>query len=285
VKVFISGASGALGTAMQHLLRREHVNFLATDINQLDITDFKKTNAALLNYRPDVILNFAAISDVDACEENSEQAFRVHSLGSMGLATIARKIGAKILYTSTNFVFDGESEQSYNEYNDPHPINEYGRTKLLGEHYIKDLCDRYFIVRTSWLFGPDSKTFLSKFLASKDKPAFIDVICDQFASFTYITDLAEALFVLLKSEHYGMYHIVNSGIGCWLDFALKAKELMNFKTEIRSVKTEELHLTARRPRYTPLSSTHYEFLFNQHMRTWERALADFIKSTTHKQSY
>jgi len=280
----MSGASGALGTAMQNLLRRESINFLATDINQLDITDFKKTNTALLNYRPDVILNFAAMSDVDACEENSEQAFRVHALGSMGLATIASKIGAKILYTSTNFVFDGESEQPYTEYSEPHPINEYGRTKLLGEHYIKDLCDRSFIVRTSWLFGMDSKTFLSKFLASKDKSPFIDVICDQFASFTYIPDLVEALFVLLKSEHYGTYHIVNSGIGCWLDFALKAKELMNFKTEIRSVKTEELRLTARRPRYTPLTSTHYEFLFNQRMRTWERALADFIKLTTQKQS-
>lgn len=284
MKVFISGAGGALGTAMQHLLRRESIQFLATDINQLDITDFKKTNAALLNYRPDVILNFAAISDVDACEEHSEQAFRVHALGSMGLATIARKIGAKILYTSTNFVFDGENEQPYTEYSEPHPINEYGQTKLLGEQYIKDLCDRSFIVRTSWLFGMDSKTFLSKFLASKDKPAFIDVICDQFASFTYIPDLVEALFVLLKSERYGTYHIVNSGIGCWLDFALKAKELMHFKTEIRSVKTEELHLSARRPRYTPLASTHYEFLFNQQIRTWERALADFIKSTTQKQS-
>jgi dTDP-4-dehydrorhamnose reductase len=284
VKVFISGASGALGTTMQYLLRREHINFLATDVNQLDIADFKKTNTALLNYRPDVILNFAAISDVDACEENSKQAFRVHALGSMGLATIARKIGAKILYTSTNFVFDGESEEPYTEYSEPHPINEYGRTKLLGERYIKDLCDRSFIVRTSWLFGMDSKTFLSRFLASKDKPAFIDVICDQFASFTYIPDLAEALFVLFKSEHYGTYHIVNSGIGCWLDFALKAKELMKFKTEIRSVKTEELHLAARRPRYTPLASTHYEYLFNQHIRTWESALADFIKSTTQKQS-
>jgi dTDP-4-dehydrorhamnose reductase len=284
VKVFISGASGALGSAMQHFLRKEGINFLATDINQLDITDFKKTNAALLNYRPDVILNFAAISDVDACEQNSEQAFRVHALGSMGLATIAHKIGAKILYTSTNFVFDGESEQPYAEYSKPHPINEYGQTKLLGEHYVRDLCDRSFIVRTSYLFGMDSKTFLSKFIVSREKPKFIDVICDQFASFTYTPDLVEALFVLLKSEHYGTYHIVNSGIGCWLDFALKAKERMNFKTEIRSVKTEELHLAARRPRYTPLTSTHYEFLFNRHMRTWEDALADFIKSTTQRQS-
>ena len=282
MKLCISGANGALGKAMQSLLRRERINFLAADIEQLDIINFKKTNSALLNYRPDVIIHLAAISDVDACEENSEQAFRVNALGSLGLAIIAKKISAKIIYISTNFVFDGKSEHSYTEYSEPHPINEYGWTKFLGEKYIRDLCDHYFIVRTSWLFDKNAKTFISKFIVSEKKPTSIDVICDQFASFTYIPDLAEALFLLLKSENYGIYHIVNNGSGCWLDFILKAKELMKFKTEIRSVKTEELNLSASRPLFTPLASKHFEFLFNQNMRTWEKALAEFIKSVSKK---
>ena len=282
MKIFISGANGALGKSVQNLLRREKINFLSTDIEQLDITDFKKVNSSLLNYRPDIILHFAAMSDVDACEKNKDQAFRVNALGTLGLATIAKKIGAKILYVSTNFVFDGNSEQPYTEYSEPNPINEYGRTKLQGENYVKDICDRYFIVRTSCLFGKHSKTFISKFLVSENKPSSIDVICDQFASFTYIVDLAEAIFLLIKSENYGFFHIVNSGVGSWLDFVLKAKEIMKFKKEIKPIKTEELNLAAPRPRFTPLASKNLEFLFNINMRKWEEALAEFIKSIPNK---
>lgn len=278
MKIFISGADGALGKEMQYLLRKEGINFHASDINELDIANFKKTNEALLKYRPDVILHFAAISDVDACEENKELAFRINALGSLGFAIIAKKIGAKILYVSTNFVFDGNCEESYTEYSQPNPINEYGKTKLLGENYIKDICDRYFIVRTSWLFGKNSKTFISKFLVSENKPDSIDVICDQFASFTYTTDLTETIFLLIKSENYGIFHIVNRNIGSWLDFALKAKKLMRFKTDIKPVKTEELNLLASRPRFTPLASKNFEFLFNRNIRKWEDALVEFIKT-------
>ncbi len=278
MKVFITGAQGTLGTAMQNVLRKGGVNLRATDINELDIADFKKTNEMLLNYRPDVILHFAAITNVDACEENKEHAFRVNTLGTLGLATIARKIKTKMVYMSTNFVFDGASEEPYHEYSQPHPINEYGRTKVIGEKYIKEICDCYFIVRTSWLFGKTSKTYIPKFLVSQNKPGSLDVICDQFASFTYAVDLAEAIFQLIKSENYGTYHIVNKGVGSWLDFALKAKALMRFKSEVNPIKTEELNLVAHRPRFSPLDSTNFEFLFNRTMRSWEDALAEFIKS-------
>lgn len=282
MKVLITGADGAVGREMQDLLRKEKVNFLPTDINQLDVTDFKKANEVILNYRPDVILHFAAMSDVDSCEENSEMAFSVNASGSLGLAIIAKKIGAKILYTSTNFIFDGNSEASYFEYGEPNPINEYGRTKLLGEQYIREICDHYFIVRTSWLFGKNSKNFIPKFVLSEHKPQSIDAICDLFASFTYIPDLAETIFLLMKSENYGIFHIVNRGIGSWLDFALKAKGLMKSKTEIKPIKVEELHLRARRPRFTPLASKNFEFLFNKNMRTWENALAEFIKAISRR---
>ncbi len=258
-------------------MRRERVNFLGVDIAHLDVTEFSKTNETLLNYRPDVILHFAAMSDVDRCEEEAELAFRTNALSSLGLAIIAKKLKAKLLYISTNFVFDGAEEKIYIEYSKPNPINEYGRTKLMGEYYIKDICDRYFIVRTSWLFGQHSKTFISKFLISKNKPKSIDVICDQFGSFTYIPDLARTIFLLIKSENYGIFHIVNQGIGSWLDFALKAKELMKFKTEITPIKTEELNLAAARPRFAPLGSNNFEYLFNKRMRSWEDALAEFIK--------
>ncbi len=278
MKIFVSGANGALGLEMQSLLRQENIKFLAADIKQLDIIDFRKTRETLLNYRPDVIYHFAAISDVDFCEKNPELAYRTNALSTLGLTVIAKELGARIVYVSTNFVFDGCSEKPYIEYSLTNPINVYGRTKLLGENYIKDSGNRFCIVRTSWLFGRKAKTFLSKFLISDKKPGSIDVICDQFASFTYVPDLASALLSLIRSENHGVFHIVNKGIGSWFDFALEAKELLKFKTEIKAVETEELGLAASRPRFTPLESTHYEFFFNKSMRTWQEALVHFVNS-------
>ncbi len=282
MKVFITGADGALGTAMQKVLHRENITFRATDIKQLDVVDHSAAYDALSNYRPDIILHCAAMNNVDACEANKDLALRVNALSVLGLATIARKINAKMFYISTNFVFDGIAETSYTEYSTPNPINEYGRTKLLGEQYVREICDRYAIVRTAWLFGHKTKNFIPSFLISKDKPGSIDVICDQFGSFTYTVDLAEALFLLIKSDAYGIFHLVNTGIGAWLDFALKAKEIMRFTTDIRPIKTEELHLPAPRPRYAPLDSSNYEYLVGKTMPPWERSLIIFIKSLTRK---
>jgi dTDP-4-dehydrorhamnose reductase len=278
MKILITGADGALGTALQTVLRRENIQTIATDIKQMDVADFKKTNDTLLHHRPDAIIHCAAISNVDECEKNKDLALRVNALGTLGLATISRKINAKFLYLSTNFIFDGTREEHYDEYAQPNPLNEYGRTKLLGERYVKDACERYFIVRTSWLFGERSKTFISRFLQEKTKPASISVICDQFASFTYTLDLAEVLTQIIKSDHYGIYHCANAGCGSWLDFALKAKDIMHFSTALNPVKTEELKLPAPRPRYAPLESNTYPFLFNRSIRSWEEALAVYAKS-------
>ncbi|MBE0432857.1 dTDP-4-dehydrorhamnose reductase [candidate division WOR-3 bacterium] len=276
MKAFISGAAGALGQEVVRQLRRAKAKFLATDIKQLDITDFQKTSKVLFDYRPDVILHFAAVSDVDGCETDRDRALRVNGLSTMGLAIIAKRLRAKMLYTSTNCVFSGAGEDAYTEYSRPDPVNEYGRTKLLGESYVKDICDRYFIVRTSWLFGRNAKTYLSRFLAEEKKPASINVICDQFASLTYVEHLAEAILRIVKSENYGIYHIVNSGIASWLDFVLRAKKIMRFRTTIRAIKIEELNLPAKRPRYSPLASHNYEYLFSCQMKTWEEGLNEYI---------
>ena len=277
MKAFITGADGALGTAMQNVLHRENIPFVATDIKQMDIADYKQVNGTLLKHRPDAILHFAAVSNVDTCEQEKDLAFRVNALGTLGLATISRKIGAKFLYISTNFIFDGTQDEPYTEYATPNPVNEYGRTKLLGEQYVRDTCDRFFIVRTSWLFGARSKTFISRFIQDDNKPASINVICDQFASFTYTTDLADAIAHIIKSENYGVYHLTNKGMGSWLDFAIEAQKLLKFKTKINAVKTEELDLAAARPRYTPLATHSYPFLFNRSTRPWEQALAEYTK--------
>jgi dTDP-4-dehydrorhamnose reductase len=198
----------------------------------------------------------------------------VNALSSLGFGVIAHKLGAKLLYTSTNFVFDGDSTYPYVEDSQPNPVNTYGRTKMLGEKYIRDTCAQHFIIRTSWLFGCYSKNFISRFLNSKEKPASIEAVCDRFASFTYTLDLAEALLKVIGSEDYGTFHIVNQSTGSFLDFLIRAKEIMKFKTDIRSIKFGTLDLPAPRPRYSPLASRKFEAAFGHKMRPWQDALAD-----------
>jgi dTDP-4-dehydrorhamnose reductase len=275
MKIFISGADGALGREMTELLVRQEVDHLATDMDELDVTDFRKTHDVLVRYQPDVILHFAAISDVDKCEEDPETALRVNALSSLGFGIIATKINAKLLYTSTNFVFNGNDKTPYTEYSTPHPINTYGRTKLLGENYVKDTCPRHFIIRTSWLFGKYSRNFISRFLNSEEKPESLNAVCDRCASFTYTEDLAKALLVVIKSESYGIFHIVNQGEGSFMDFLLSAKNMMKFNTKISPIKAETLHLSAPRPKYAPLASHNFEVQFRQKMRDWPDALAEF----------
>lgn len=277
MKIFLTGADGSLGTQMQGLLRREKISFLPVDVKQFDITDFRRTCEAVTNYRPDVILHFAAVSDVDACETDPERAYRTNALSTLGLVTAARRISAKLLYTSTNFVFDGRSESGYYESDPAVPLSVYGRTKLAGETFVRDLFDRYYIVRTAWLFGKNCKTFIPRFLQAREKPASIDVICDQIGSFTYLPDLCEAIFTLIRTENFGTYHLTNSGCGSWLDFSLKAKDLAKFKTDLRAVKTEELNLPAPRPQFGTLLSRNYEFFFERSVRPWTAALAEFMK--------
>jgi dTDP-4-dehydrorhamnose reductase len=276
MKIFVSGAHGALGREMTGLLSREGIEHLATDIDGLDVTDFRQTHDVLLDYHPDVILHFAAVSDVDQCEEAPETALRVNALSSLGLGTIAEKINARILYTSTNFVFDGSNEAPYAENSKPNPINRYGKSKLLGEMYIRESCPRHFIIRTSWLFGLYSRNFISRFLNSETKPESINAVCDRCASFTYTADLAKALLAIIASERYGVYHLVNRGEGSFMDFLLKAKELMGFNTEIRPIKVADLDLPAPRPKYAPLASHNFEDIFKQRMRNWPDALAEFV---------
>jgi len=275
MKIFVSGANGALGREMTDVLTREGLAFLAVDIDRFDITDFKTTRDVLIDYKPDVILHFAAVSDVDRCEEDPENALRVNSLSSLSLGIIASKIRARLLYTSTNFVFDGSEQKPYGEQDEPNPINAYGRTKLLGENYIRDVCARHFIVRTSWLFGRYSKNFISRFLNRREKPGAIDAVCDRFASFTYTLDLAEALLLIIRAEKYGIFHVVNNGVASFKGFLQKAKEIMGFETEIKSIKAESLNLPAPRPKYSPLRSDNYEAVTNQTMRSWEDALTSF----------
>ncbi len=278
MRIFISGAAGALGQEMAGFLSRQGVDHLATDINDLDVTDFKKTHDMLVDYNPDVILHFAAKSDVDNCEEDPETALRVNALSSLGFGIIANKINAKLLYTSTNFVFDGNTKSPYEEHSDPNPINTYGRTKLLGENYILDTCARSFIVRTSWLFGKYSRNFISRFLNSETKPSALDAVYDRCASFTYTVDLAKALFQVIQTDSFGIFHIVNSGEGSFMDFLCRAKEILKFQTEIHPIKADDLHLPATRPLYSPLASQRYEDLTGQGMRDWRDAITDFCGS-------
>ncbi len=276
MKIFLTGSEGAFGSEFINHLKGYEV--LAPKERELDLTDFNLTISTIKRFRPDLICHLAAISDVDLCERDHELAYRVNVLATYYVTLGAVITGARILYISTNYVFDGSRSTPYYEWDSPNPINEYGRTKFLGEEVIRSLTNRYFIVRTAWLFGKNSKTFASKLIEKKEKPPTARVIADQFGSFTYIRDLSTHLVPIISTDYFGIYHLVNKGKGSWFDFLNAAKRKMGFSTEITPVNLTELKLQARRPPDAELGSRIYESIFGQSMRHWEEALDDFIKS-------
>ncbi len=276
MKIFLTGVEGALGSEfIKHL---DQYTVLSPKEAELDLTNFKKTVKTIRTFHPDLVCHLAAISDVDGCERKPAEAYRVNVMATYNVTTGANLVGAKILYVSTNYVFKGDQAELYYEWDKPDPINEYGRTKLLGEKAVKALTHRYFIVRTSWLFGKNSKTFASKLIENPKPPPEAKVIADQFGSFTYTKDLSASLALLIDTSYYGLYHLVNKGKASWFDFLKTAQQYLGLPMKIIPVNVADLNLSARRPMDAGLGSRFYEEIFDCTMRSWEDALHDFIKS-------
>jgi len=276
MKIFLTGVEGALGSELiKHLSGHQ---ILAPLENELDLRNFPKVVDLMRDFRPEVVCHLAAISDVDGCEKDKVLADAVNVQGTYAVATGANLTGAKIVYISTNYVFEGNHADPYYEWDQTSPVNEYGRTKLQGEVVIRSLTHRYFIVRTSWLFGRKSKTFASRLIETSPKPKEAKVIIDQYGCFTYTKDLSALLARLLTTDYFGVYHLANRGKASWYDFLRHAQQQMRFDTLITPVKLRDLKLSARRPVDAELGSRCYQAIFGESMRNWQEALDDFIKS-------
>lgn len=242
------------------------------DIADLDITKEEIVQKRIREMSPSVIINASAYTNVDGAEENEELANQINGIAVGHLAKTAELIGAKLVHYSTDYIFNGENKAGYREDEKPDPINAYGRSKLLGEEIIRKECKKYYIIRTSWLYGRAGKNFVETMidLASKNKE--LKVVNDQFGKPTYTLDLAlETKKILEHGNPYGIYHITNEEQTSWYDFAKKIFEIEGLKNEAIPVTSEQFRRPAPRPHYSSLINTKLP-----RMRNWQNALADYL---------
>lgn len=274
MKIFLTGANGQLGRELQRRLQGADV--MATDVQELDITDSTAVAAMLAAYSPDVVIHGAAWTQVDAAEEKVDLAYKVNAVGTQNIAMACKDIGAAMVYISTDYVFDGKLGRAYAEIDATNPLSIYGKSKLAGEVLARQIYDRLFILRTAWLYG-DGPNFVRTMLKLGQDREELQVVNDQHGCPTSTVDLAEAVLRLIQTRRYGTYHAVNGGETTWYDFAKKIFELAgNTKVRVKPVTTAEFVRPAPRPAYSPLDTRLLRLVADSPMRSWEDALSDYL---------
>lgn len=252
-KVWICGANGRVGRKMTELLKAAPVELLLTDIDAVDITDPKAVSEYAGINRPHFIVNCAGLTDVGACEENMERAFLVNALGARNLSVAARMGKARMVQVSTDDVFDGGSSIPYTEFDTPNPQTVYGKSKLAGENFVKEFCNRHIIIRSSWIFG-DGNSWFGKIMKLAKEGKAIPAAVDQTASPTGASELAGKIVELMDSAPDGLYHVTGQGSCSRYEFAKEIVRLSGLDVEVIPVSASEDKLTAMRPSYSVLDN-------------------------------
>jgi len=275
MKVLIIGSEGMLGHDLVDILSAEN-EISTTTIDTLDITDIEKTIETVKNIDPDVVVHAAAFTDVDGSETNENLAYKVNVLGTRNVAVACSEVDTALVYICTDYVFDGTKGSSYYEYDQTNPLGVYGKTKYLGEVCIRDILNKFYIVRTSWLYGLHGPNFITTMLKLAEKMDSISVVADQIGSPTYTVDLATAISELIKKPAYGTYHITNSDNCSWYEYAQKIFENAGIDIELNPVSTEEFGSPAPRPKYSVLENYNWKMEGFPKIRSYKEALREYM---------
>ena len=287
-KILLTGCQGQLGRA----IRREYgdaADFMLTElsagdgIDALDISDADQVRTAVKSYKPDVIINCAAYTNVDGCEKNEDLAYSANALGPKNLAEAAAEYGARLVHISTDYVFRGDGTRPYVETDEPDPISAYGRTKLAAERFVSDTFDDYLILRTAWLYG-EGKNFVRTMLSVAENHDEVSVVCDQKGSPTSAAELAAMIRFLLSSGATGLFHATCEGDTNWADFTEEIYRLAKKNVHVRHVTSEEYAAmnpdAANRPKYSILENAHLKDITDDFsMAHWEDAIRVYIRES------
>ncbi len=289
MKIMITGCKGQLGNELQRIIKTGkseignapkeiiEASVLPVDIDELDITNLSAVESFVLKNEPDVIINSAAMTNVDGCETMQDVAFKVNAVGVRNLSMAAKKIGAKLIHVSTDYVFAGDANKPYIEWDTVNPKSAYGASKALGEKYALEFNDKTFIVRTSWLYGYIGKNFVKTVRRVIRERGAITVVNDQIGNPTDANDLAHHILKLALTEEYGIYHCTGNGECSWYDFAVKIAEYSGFGEVVKPCTTEEYPTPTKRPAYSSLRNLALECSIGDEMRDWQVALKEYIE--------
>ena len=291
-KILVTGCNGQLGRAVNKEYAGEAVEFVNTDVMDsetsaaLDITNLDEVLKMVEAEKPDVIINCAAHTNVDACEKQWDSAYKINALGPRNLSIAAAKTGAKLIHVSTDYVFAGDGEKPYTEFDAVNPKSAYGKTKLEGERFVQQFARKFFIVRTAWLYG-EGKNFVRTMLRLAESNDEVSVVCDQVGNPTSASELAKLIHYLEPTENYGIFHGTCEGNCSWADFAQEIFRLAGKATKVNRISSEEYAsmypASARRPAYSVLDKYMLRLTGDFVMADWKTALAEYMAAGLYRE--
>lgn len=276
MKVLVTGANGQLGYDVVKELQKRNIECYGATRQDFDIVDFEAAEKFIVSYMPDAVIHCAAYTAVDKAEDEQGLCYLVNASATENIAEICKKINSKMLYISTDYVFDGTKDGFYEVDDKPNPINVYGKTKLLGEQAVQKILDKYFIVRISWVFGEHGNNFVKTMLRLGKERRELNVVADQYGSPTYTVDLAPLLVEMVQTDKYGIYHATNEGVCTWADFAEEIFKITGMNVKVNHITAAEYPTRAKRPLNSRLSK---KSLINNNFKTlenWQRDLKKFL---------
>ena len=279
MKLLVTGAEGLLGKSCLELANEKY-DVTGLDIGSLDITDPDGVDRCLGELKPQAVLHCAAYTDVDGAEVEREEAWNVNALGTGWVARAAQRVGALMVYVSTDYVFDGETDSPYGESHPTHPLSSYGTSKLGGEQRVSEACPgSHLIVRTAWLYGP-GKGFVDWVVNGLEAGRSLSLVRDHRGSPTFAVDLARALIRLVEQDHRGLFHFTNKGDTSWLEWGRTIAEMTGLPAErLEAISADELGRPAPRPAYSVMAVDKYEEATGSLVPSWQDALGRYLEAT------
>lgn len=275
--VLVTGVNGQLGNDVVKELTAKGHEAVGVGRSELDITDESAVSSYVQNLSPEAIIHCAAYTNVDAAETDQEGAYKVNALGTKYLAEAAKFVGAKMVYVSTDYVFDGAGTEPYEVNHPTKPLGVYGETKLVGEKFLQETLKKHFIVRTAWVYGINGNNFVKTMLKLGQDRKELGVVYDQVGSPTYTVDLAKFLVELIDSEKYGVYHASNEGVCSWHEFAVEIFKQAGMEIQVNPLTSDQFPRPAARPKYSVLSKKKIKEEGFTPLRDWKEALREYLK--------
>ena len=277
MKVLVTGVKGQLGYDVVNELEKRGLEAVGVDIDEMDITDAVSVDKVIKETSPDAVIHCAAYTAVDAAEDNVELCRKVNADGTANIAKVCKELDIKMMYISTDYVFDGQGERPWEPDDERHPLNVYGQTKYEGEVAVTDALDKYFIVRIAWVFGVNGKNFIKAILNKAKTVDTLTVVNDQFGSPTYTYDLARLLVDMIQTEKYGFYHATNEGICTWYEFACEIIRQAGMDAKVLPVSADQYPAKAKRPTNSRMSKEKLTENGFEKLPTWQDALKRYLE--------
>ena len=282
MKVAVIGADGQLGVDVVNQFTREGDDVRSLTHTEIEVSEIDSVSNCLKEIRPDVVVNTAAMHHVEKCEQEPQKAFAVNGLGARNLALVSREIDATLFHVSTDYVFDGAKRKPYEETDAPRPLNVYGNTKLSGEHFVRGMCEKHFVLRTSAIYGKSpcrakgGLNFVELMLKLAKERGKVRVVDSEFVTPTRTTEIAQQIVALSRSDSYGLYHTTAEGACSWHEFAAEIFRLTNTKVILEVAGPNEFPMKVPRPLYSVLENRALQSLGLNLFQPWQVGLREYL---------